>query len=90
MPIFITSDGAQFECTFCGLASVGILYVDLLGLTLQSALTTFGDSGRTSTLTYKTLSGETVYKNFIVILGVEKVGNAIRISLRRPYEGEVI
>lgn len=88
MPVFITSDGTQFECTFCGLASVGILYVDLVGLTLQEALAVFGDSGRTNLLTYKTSAGETVYKNFVVILGVERVGEAIRISLRRPYEGE--
>ena len=33
------ADGTEYECRLFGLASVGILYIDLVGTTLLQALT---------------------------------------------------
>lgn len=89
MPEIITAAGVHYDCSFCGLASVGILYVDVVGETLASALERFGNANNTRRLTYRSAAGDTVYEGYTVILGVERVTGAVRVSLRRPYEGEV-
>ena len=92
MSVFITSDGAQFECPFCGLASVGILYVDILYASLAGALEIFGNPDNTRRMEYRAGNEVTVYEWYTKLLGVEYAYNdasAVRVSLRRTYEGEV-
>lgn len=93
MPKFKIANGTAYDCPFCGLASVGILYVDILGVTLLDALTAFSDSANTRHMEY--ISGEEtkVYEGYTKIIGVEYAYNdssAVRVALRRPYEGETL
>lgn len=81
----------MYFCPFCGLASVGILYVDILDSTLQDALTSFSDTENTVHLEYTTPNDTSSYDGFTKIIGVEYAYNdsgAVRVALRRPYEGE--
>lgn len=92
MQKFIVATGAEYECRFCGLASVGILYVDIVGLSLLEALTAFSSPDITSTL--KVQSGEAgrVFNGYTRLVGVEWADSAeecVRIALRKPYVGEV-
>lgn len=93
MPKFKIANGTAYDCPFCGLASVGILYVDILSVTLLDALTAFSDFANTRHMEY--ISGEetTVYEGYTKIIGVEYAYNdssAVRVALRRPYEGETL
>lgn len=91
MPIFVLKSGKQYECPFCGLASVGVLYVDILGSTLEDALMTFSTPGNTRHMEYSAGEEKITYDGYTKILGVEYAYNntaAVRVSLRRPYEGE--
>ena len=82
-----------YECPFCGLASVGILYVDLVGMNLVQALEIFNNPENTKHLEYISGSEQVPYEGFTFLIGVEWAyndGSAVRVSLRRPYEGETI
>ena len=91
MPKFKIANGTAYDCPFCGLASVGILYVDILGVTLIDALTAFSASANTRHMEY-IAGGETaVYDGYTKVIGVEYAYNessAVRVALRRPYDGE--
>lgn len=90
MPKF-TTKAANYDCPFCGLASVGILYVDILGVTLAEALAAFSDPANTRHMEYIAGDKTTVYDGYTKIIGVEYAYNdssAVRVALRRPYEGE--
>ena len=90
MPKF-TTKAANYDCPFCGLASVGILYVDILGVTLAEALVAFSDPANTRHMEYIAGGKKTVYDGYTKIIGVEYAYNdssAVRVALRRPYEGE--
>lgn len=91
MPTFTLNNGKIYECPFCGLASVGILYVDVIGASLAEALEVFGAPANTKHMEY-IAGGETaVYDGYTKIIGVEYAYNdssAVRVALRRPYEGE--
>ena len=91
MPKFKLGNGAEYESSFCGLAAVGILYVDILGVTLLDALTAFSASANTRHMEYHAGEEAVTYDGYTKILGVEYAYNnttAVRVSLRRPYEGE--
>lgn len=91
MPTFTLNNGKIYDCPFCGLASVGILYVDILGVTLIDALTAFSASANTRHMEYIAGGETTVYDGYTKIIGVEYAYNdssAVRVALRRPYEGE--
>lgn len=92
MPTFTLSNGKRYECPFCGLASVGILYVDVMGLSLSEALSVFGDRQGTKTTVYEAGEQKRTFDGYTVLLGVEYAtatcDGAVRVSLRRPYEGE--
>lgn len=91
MPTFSLNNGTVYNCPFCGLASVGILYVDIMGVDLMGALTAFGDVTATVHMEYVSEETRKSYDGFTKILGVEYAYNnadAVRVSLRRPYEGE--
>ena len=93
MPRFQIANGTAYECPFCGLASVGILYVDILGVTLSDALGVFGAPANTRHMEYLAGEEKITYDGYTKILGVEYAYNntsAVRVSLRRPYEGETI
>ena len=91
MPKFEIANGTAYDCPFCGLASVGILYVDILGVTLSDALSVFSVPANTRHMEYRAGEEKIVYDGYTKILGVEYAYNntsAVRVSLRRPYEGE--
>lgn len=91
MPKFEIANGTAYDCPFCGLASVGILYVDILGVTLLDALTAFSASTNTRHMEYIAGGKTVVYDGYTKIIGVEYAYNdssAVRVALRRPYEGE--
>lgn len=92
MPTIHLSSGAVYDCPFCGLASVGILYIDVMGLDLADALSVFGDGTSTNTIVYTAGEQARTFDGYTVLLGVEFAtatrDGAVRVSLRRPYEGE--
>lgn len=91
MPTFTLNNGKIYDCPFCGLASVGILYVDILGVTLVEALAAFSDPANTRHMEYIAGGKTTVYDGYTKIIGVEYAYNdssAVRVAQRRPYEGE--
>ena len=91
MPKFKIANCTAYDCPFCGLASVGILYVDILGVTLIDALTAFSASANTRRMEYIAGGETTVYDGYTKVIGVEYAYNdssAVRVALRRPYEGE--
>lgn len=91
MPKFKIANDTAYDCPFCGLASVGILYVDILGVTLIDALTAFSASANTRHMEYLAGGETTVYDGYTKVIGVEYAYNdssAVRVALRRPYEGE--
>lgn len=86
------ADGTQFECEFFGLSSVGILYIDLVGVSLADAINTFTNAEKTNHMVYEA-GGETVVRDsFTVCLGANLPSvdlNNVRISMRKPYSDEV-
>ena len=93
MPTITLNNGIRYECPFCGLASVGILYVDLVGINLAQALEIFNNPENTKHMEYISGSENISYEGFTFLIGVEWAYNdssAVRVSLRRPYEGETI
>lgn len=93
MPTITLNNGIKYECPFCGLASVGILYVDLVGMNLVQALEIFNNPENTKHLEHISGSERVSYEGFTFLIGVEWAyndGSAVRVSLRRPYEGETI
>lgn len=91
MPTFTLNNGKIYECSFCGLASVGILYVDVIGASLAEALEAFSDPANTKRMEHQAGEETTVYENYTRIIGVEYAYNntsAVRVALRRPYAGE--
>ncbi len=91
MTVFQLGSGRSFDCPFCGLASVGILYVDILGVTLAEALAAFSDPANTRRMEYRAGEETQRYDGFTRLIGVEYAYNdtsAVRVALRRPYEGE--
>lgn len=93
MTVFKLSSGISFDCSFCGLASVGILYVDLIGMNLVQALEIFNNPENTKHMEYISGSEKVSYDDFTFLVGVEWAyddNKVVRVSLRRPYVGEVI
>ena len=93
MPTITLNNDIKYECPFCGLASVGILYVDLMNMNLVQALEIFNNPENTKHLEYISGSEKVSYEGFTFLIGVEWAYNnntAVRVSLRRPYEGETI
>lgn len=91
MPTITLNNRTVYECPFCGLASVGILYADILGVTLAEALSTFSDPTNTLGMEYRAGEETRRYDGFTRLIGVEYAYNdtsAVRVALRRPYEGE--
>lgn len=91
MPTFTLNNGKIYECPFCGLASVGILYVDVIGASLAEALEVFSAPANTKHMEYQAGEGMTVYDGYTRIIGVEYAYNntsAVRVALRKPYVGE--
>ena len=95
MPKIILNNGSEFDCSFCGVSSTGVMYIDLMGINMLQAVTLFSNSENVSKIIYRTQQEEsthdTEYNNFTVLMGVQYVQNLqgiTRISMRRPYVGE--
>ena len=93
MDKFKVNNGTIYECPFCGLASVGILYVDLVDMNLVQALEIFNNPENTKHLEYISGSEKVSYEGLPFLIGVECAYNDInagRLSVWTPYEGETI
>lgn len=93
MPAFTLNDGTSYSCSFCGLASVGILYVDLIDMNLTQALEIFSNPNNTKSMVYRGGEERVTYEGYTTIIGVEYAYNdtsAVRVALRRPYVGEEV
>ena len=95
-PKIILTDGTEFNCNFCGVSSTGVIYLDLLNISMMNAVTLFGNAEKVSTIIYRTSQGEQIndkeYNNFSILIGVQYVQNLqgiTRVSMRRPYVGEL-
>lgn len=92
-PKIILEDGTEFDCNFCGVSSTGVIYIDLLNVTMLDAISEFSDKEKNGNIIYRTSGGDAEYKNFNVLIGVQYVQNLsgiTRVSMRRPYVGEVV
>lgn len=94
-PKIILTDGTEFDCNFCGVSSTGVIYIDLLNVSMLEAIQAFGDTEKVSKIIYRTSQGENIndseYNNFSVLIGIQLVQNLqgiTRVSMRRPYVGE--
>lgn len=95
-PKIILADESEFECSFCGVSSTGVMYIDLKGISMAHAVTLFSDTEKVSKIIYRTFAEndshqDTEYNNFTVLIGVQYVQNLdgiTRVSMRRPYVGE--
>jgi len=81
------NDSTAYECSFCGLSSSGTLYLDVPGLSLSEALTTFSDQNQVKTVVYSAGDASIQYSGYTNLIGIEYVldGASVRVSLRRPY-----
>lgn len=83
------ANGKEFDCPFLGVASVGIAYIDVHGLTMLEALSAFGDSQATEVMLYhEGAPNERKLTGYTQLIGVEYADTdmqIIRVALRRPY-----
>lgn len=89
LPKIELADGTMLRCSLCGLAhTTGRLIIEVHGLTLMGACEIFDDPQKTATITMPYDEGAKTYKGFTIFEGVDLVDGAVRVSLRRRYEGE--
>lgn len=89
-PPLTLADGTKLDCPMCGLArSTGRLLIEVHGLTLMEAAATFDNPEATATITMDYGDGVKDYKGFVVLEGVDVLGDKqVRVTLRRRYEEE--
>lgn len=86
-----TNTGKEFTCNFFGLTSgADNLQIIISDAEITDIITVFMDSNETRKLTYMKGRPEeiTVY-NYIIVNVVAPGAGSVRISLRRPYVGEL-
>lgn len=95
IPKIILANEQEFDCNFCGISSTGIMYIDLVGVSLAQAVNLFSNAENVRKIIYRTTTEkdtqDTEYNNFSVLIGVEYVQNLdglTRVTMRRPYVGE--
>lgn len=95
MNTIITTSGKEYDCSFLGEASVGVLYIVIEHSNIGTVATVFSDINETSTLKYRyeTIDGQKTdeFLNYVVMVSINQMANgATRVGLRRPYIGENI
>lgn len=91
MDRIIFLDGSEYQCAFCGLATVGVLYVTLTGLSFVEAAAIFGNENKTKRIRYVGSDGNEVvfehYTKFEYLVNEPTGGQ--RAALRQKYASEV-
>lgn len=86
----IFADNTENSCVFCGIASVGILYVTLTGVSFAEAALIFTDEKKTSKIRYVGADGaETVFEHYTKFEYLVNEADGIRGALRQKYASEV-
>lgn len=91
MDRIIFLDGSEYQCAFCGLATVGVLYVTLAGVTTAEAAVVFSDKDKVSKIRYVGSDGnEVVFEHYIKFeYIVNEPTGGVRGALRQQYASEV-
>lgn len=90
MDKIIFLDGSECPCAFCGLATVGLLYVTLTGLSFVEAAAIFGDEKKTAKIRYVAANGEeTVFEHYTKFEYLVNETGGQRAALRQKYASEV-
>ncbi len=92
MDKIIFADNTEYACGFCGLATVGLLFVTLTGVSLAEGAIIFSDQTKTSKIRYVGESGQD--ESFEHYIKLEYIVNeptgGVRAALRQQYASEVI
>nr|DAE38361.1 MAG TPA: restriction alleviation protein [Caudoviricetes sp.] len=90
MDKIIFLDGSEYPCVFCGLATVGLLYVTLTGLSFVEAAAIFGDENKTAKIRYVAANGEeTIFEHYTKFEYLVNETDGQRAALRQKYASEV-
>lgn len=90
MDRIVFRDGSEYSCAFCGLATVGLLYVTLTGLSFVEAAAVFGDENKTAKIRYVAANGdETVFEHYTKFEYLVNEADGQRAALRQKYASEV-
>ena len=85
------ANGAEYECSFFGLASVGILMIQV-NMSFVEAATVFGNKDALTTIThiYGGDGPTHTLKNFTKLAYIVDDGDCIRVALQQPIEFEEV
>lgn len=90
MDKIIFADNTEYKCGFCGLASVGLLFVTLEGLSFVEAAAVFADENKTKKIRYVAANGEeTAFEHYVKFEYAVNESNGVRGALRQKYASEV-
>lgn len=85
-PQITLADGTELPCDFFGYAaSVGLQYIDIPDITVVKAARLFGDTKKTTQITFENASETVVREGFTVCVGITASDNVCRVMMRRPY-----
>lgn len=86
----IFADGSEYNCGFCGLATVGLLFITLTGVSFPEGATVFTDENKTKKIRYVGSDGkETVFEHYTKFEYLVNEDGGVRGSLRQQYASEV-
>lgn len=72
MQKIITATGLEFNIIWCGLSTIDFaLRFELVGCTMQEALSTFTNPEETATLIHRFDENETVFSGYTLFIGVD-------------------
>lgn len=91
MDKIIFADNSEYNCGFCGLATVGLLFVTLTGISFTEGAVIFSDEKKTQKIRYVAANGkETVFEHYVKFeYLVNEPSGGVRAALRQRYASEV-
>lgn len=90
MEKIIFNDGSEYPCAFCGVATVGMLYVTLTGMSFVEAASLFSDENKTKRMRYVAANGdETLFEHYTKFEYAVNESGGVRGALRQKYASEV-
>lgn len=86
----IFADNTEYECGFCGEASVGMLFVTLANVSFTEAAVVLCDEKKTKKIRYVGADGaETVFEHYTKFEYLVNESGGMRGALRQKYASEV-
>lgn len=91
MDKIIFADNSEYNCGFCGLATVGLLFVTLTGVSFAEGAVIFSDEKKTERMRYVAANGEeTMFEHYTKFeYLVNEPTGGVRGALRQQYASEV-